>query len=64
MVVGEGRSSEKGHLTHPEVLMELVSQGPEGLGRKFQSEHRGMTLHLVLRKPQVSEGYKDLKVTW
>lgn len=51
--MGEGKSSEKEHLIHPEVLMELVPQGPEGLGRKFQAEHRGM----MLRQPQVSEGY-------
>lgn len=64
MVVGEGGSSEKGHVTHPEVLMELVPYRPEGLGREFQAEHREVMPHLVLKQPQVSERYKHLKDTW
>lgn len=35
MVVGVGRTSEKKHFTHLEVLMKLVPQGPERLGREF-----------------------------
>lgn len=52
MVVGKDRSSEKEYLTHLEVLVELVPQGPEVLGRKFQAKHRRVLLCLVLRQTQ------------
>lgn len=70
MVVGKGGSSEKGRLMHPQVLMQLVPQGPEGLASRvglvwqFQAEHREVMLCLVLRQPQVSEGYKYPKDIW
>lgn len=60
MIVGEGGSSEKGHLMLPEVLMEVAPRGSEasrtGLDRQFPAEHREVMLCLMLQ-PQVSEGY-------
>lgn len=53
MVVGGGGSSEKRHFTHLQVLMKLVLQGPERLGREFQAEHREVALCLVFKQPQV-----------
>lgn len=63
MVVGEGGSSEEGHVTHPEVRMELVPYGPEGLDREFPAEHKEVMPHLVLKQPRGSERYKHLKDT-
>lgn len=34
MIVGEGESSEKGHLMHPEMLMEVVVQGSGGVSHQ------------------------------
>lgn len=60
MIVGEGRSSEKGRLMHPGLLMEVDQKevaSRTGLDRQFQAEHREVMLCLVLQQLQVSEGY-------